>query len=48
MSEENIQLYDLLLYELTKGAKKLCSHQKIDCIIENMDIKAGLDLEYPI
>jgi hypothetical protein len=33
--------------ELTIAAKKLCSDQKIACIIENMYIKSGLDLTYP-
>ena len=33
--------------ELTIAARKICSVQKIACIIENMYIKSGLDLTYP-
>ena len=33
--------------ELTIAARKLCSDQKIACIIENMYIKSGLDPDYP-
>ena len=33
--------------ELTVAARKLCSDQKIACIIENMYIKSGIDLTYP-
>ena len=33
--------------ELTVAATKLCSDQKISCIIENMYIKSGIDLTYP-
>ena len=34
--------------ELTKMAKKSCSDQKMNCIIKNMYIKSGFNLEYPI
>ena len=33
--------------ELTLAARKLCSDQKIACIIDNMYIKFGLDPDYP-
>ena len=33
--------------EITIAARKLCSDQKIACIIENMYIKSGIDLTHP-
>ena len=34
--------------ELLKKGKKSCSNQKIYCIIENMYIQSGLNLDHPI